>query len=274
MKQFVALTVILMICLSVADADAQWPRGKQKGYVQASYGRGTADQGYDPDGNVEPLGGVDDPQELDDKGLYMYAEYGLSETMTLVMSSYAKRLGVQTATDQTHTKGVADLTLVLRYAAFKGEKWVVSTETGMRVPSGYDPAATPPLGSGEIDFLFGATAGLSLHPTPGYLGSSFGFRARGGIISNEYYGHIEAGMFPHPKLLVRGRMDFVESTAHETSAFDVMTQVTEQGYLTVGPGLSILATGKWQVHLDARWTTRGRTTSKIGSVAGGVAFLW
>ena len=181
---------------------------------------------------------------------------------------------MKTATDQTLTKGVADLSLKIRFTALERNNLVVSTEAGLWVPAGYDPDDTPPLGSGEFDAVAGVSAGLSLYPIPAYLSSSFGIRLRGGIITNEFYGHAEGGAFAHPKLLIRGRLDLVESTSDNTTTFDVMEQVTEQGYITVGPGVSVIASSSWQLHVDARWTVKGRTTSKIKSVGAGIAYTW
>lgn len=274
MKRYAIVAAAAMLVFAASAAEAQWPRGKGKGYLQASIGHGSADRGYDADGVSGPLGSAADPQKYEESGLYLYGEYGLGPRLTVIGSTYAKRLEVSTATDRTQTKGVADLMIKIRYAALQRGNLVVSTEGGLRVPTGYDEAAAPPLGSGEFDVTFGVSSGLSLHPTPGYISSSLGMRLRGGIVTNEIYAHVEGGVFPHPKLLLRGRLDLIESTSDKTTVFDVMTQVTEQGYLTVGPGVSVLATKSWQIHADARWTVKGRTTSKIGSVGGGVAYLW
>lgn len=273
MKSF-ATFCFLIFCVLASQADAQWPRGQGKGYAQFSLGQAQADQSFDANRNKGPLGTTTDPEDYTEWAFYRYFEYGLTDLVTLTASSVGKRIQVKNRIGEHRTTGFSDLVVQLRYTVLQKGPLVVSPHVGLKVPTGYSSSSAPPLGSGSLDAQANVSFGLSLHPTPGYLSGSLGFQFRGNTVQNEYYGHFEGGFFPTPKVLLRGRLDLVESTSNSVNSFTMMVQNTEQGYLHAGPGLSILFSPKWQWHTDARWTLTGRTTSKLFTVISGLAYVW
>ena len=96
----------------------------------------------------------------------------------------------------------------------------------------------------------------------------------GGDIQDEYIGYVEGGLSVGKKFLVRGCADLTESTTNTISSSSTLNQVLEQGYLTAGPGFSVLFSPHWQLHTDLRWTVDGRTTAKLFHVIAGLAYLW
>ena len=65
--RFAMLSLALFVLLFVAyDAQAQWPRGKGKGYVQLSVGRADASRGFDANRNRGPLGSLENPETYDE----------------------------------------------------------------------------------------------------------------------------------------------------------------------------------------------------------------
>lgn len=275
MKGFFTISILLLLCsILVLDADAQWPRKKGKGYAQVSLGRAAADKGFDASRKSGPLGSFNNPEDYTEFAVYAYMEYGLSDQATLVASTYGKRIRVVDDLGSHYTTGLSDLIVQIRYTILEKGPLVISPHIGFKTPMGYDSGSAPPLGSGSADLLANAALGYSLHPAPAYLGMSFGLQFRGGSIQNEYYGHVEGGVYVNPKFLLRGRLDLVESTKNSISTFSTMDQIVEQGAVMVGPGLSALFSPEWQLHADARWTVAGRTTSQLFSVIVGLAYVW
>lgn len=267
-----------LLCIAVllvpAVAHAQWPRGAGKGYVQLGLGTAGATEGFDVDRNLGQLGSSDNPEEFSEIAFYAYAEYGLSEQWTFIASTFGKNMEAENRTNSFSTSGLSDLTVNLRYSLPQMGSVVISPQFGVKLPTGYDANAAPPLGSGDLDIMGSLQVGISFYPAPAYAGLSLGYKQRGGIPQDELYGHLEAGVFADPSVLLRARLDFIESTTNDADGFTILNQVPEQGYVTAGPGLSVILAENWHAHLDARWTVAGRTTAQITSVIAGVAYVW
>ena len=266
-------SLALFVFLFVAyDAQAQWPRGKGKGYVQLSVGRADASRGFDANRNRGPLGSLENPETYDETALYAYGEYGLTNRFTLIASTFFKSAEGQNLNGSFSNAGLSDLTVLLRYSLPQVGPLVISPQVGLNIPTGYDPDDSPPLGSGDLDVIAQVTFGF--YPLPAYLGSGLGFKQRGGAIQNEFTSYLEAGYFLRKNLLLRGRGDLIESTTNTASSFSMLDQVPEQGYVNVGPGVSVILSENWQLHADLRWTVSGRTTASLTSGTVGLAFVW
>lgn len=265
---------VLLILLFPLTTQAQWPRGTGQGYAQISLGTASATDGFNANRNLGTLGSADNPEEFHEVAFYAYAEYGLNAQWTLIASTFGKSMEAENRTDRFSTSGLSDVTLQLRYSLPQFGSVVVSPQVGVKLPTGYDATAAPPLGSGARDWMGSLQVGISFYPFPGYAGLSAGYRQRGGIPQDEVYGHLEAGVFVDPSILLRLRLDFIESTTNDSDGFTILNQVPEQGYVTVGPGFSVMLGGHWQIHIDPRWTVAGRTTAQIVNVIAGVAYVW
>ena len=76
MKRLTGVCFFLFSSFLALDVDAQWPRGKGKGYGQISFGRATADQGFGADRNTIPLGSSTDPEDYAELAFYGYFGHG------------------------------------------------------------------------------------------------------------------------------------------------------------------------------------------------------
>ena len=264
---------ILWDTVYVAELSAQWPRGKGSGYLQVSVGGAVADQQFDQNRDIEILGSSDNPDEFSEIATYIYFEYGITDNLTLVTSTFAKRMRVENNFTKDITTGFSDIVPQLRYS-FSTGNLVISPQVGVKIPTGYNKSDSPPLGSGEVDFLMSTQAGYSLYPLPVYVGTGFGFKKRGGFQSDELFGHFEVGYETDKQFLLRFRGSFIESTSNTPSSFDITEQNGEQAWVKVGPGVTLMINDRWQANLDPSWTINGRTTAKIFSLIGGVAFQW
>ena len=273
-KVLPAIAISCLLLITTFDAYAQWPRGKGKGYVQFSLGRADASRGYDARRNLGPLGSLENPESYGETAVYAYGEYGLTNKLTLIASTFFKDTVGENLNGAFTNAGLSDLTVQLRYSLPQLGPLVISPQVGLSIPTGYDPDDSPPLGSGEFDVLAQATVGVSFWPIPAYLGSGFGIKLRGGDIQDEVIAYLESGYFITKNVLVRGRADLTESTTNTTTGFSMLDQVPEQGYVTMGPGLSVVLSPKWQLHADLRWTVTGRTTARLFSGILGLAYIW
>ncbi len=273
-KIVVILAVSGILAFWIQPVNAQWARGKDKIYTSAAVGLATADQGFDARGNTGVLGEADIPEDFTDRALYLYLEYGLTDDLTIIASTFAKSMTVGSLIGSYSTTGLSDITTTLRYTIPIRGALKVSPEIGLKLPTGYDENAAPPLGSGKFDSRIGSSFGLSLDPViPGYIGASFGFSFKGGPISNETYGHLEAGLRPIEKLFLRSRLDFINSTSNSGSENNSqLGLVLEQAYYTAGPGVTFILNEQIQINADLRWTVAGRTTAKLSSGIIGIAF--
>ena len=241
--------------------------------MQVSMGGAVADQQFDQNRDIEILGSSDNPDEFSEIATYIYFEYGITDNLTLVTSTFAKRMRVENNFTKDITTGFSDIVPQLRYS-FSTGNLVISPQFGVKIPTGYNKDDSPPLGSGEVDFLMSTQAGYSLYPLPVYVGTGFGFKKRGGFQSDELFGHFEIGFETDKQFLLRFRGSFIESISNTPSSFDITQQNGEQAWVKVGPGVTLMINDRWQANLDPSWTINGRTTAKIFSLIGGVAFQW
>ncbi|GAB5521410.1 MAG: hypothetical protein RhofKO_36610 [Rhodothermales bacterium] len=258
----------------IADAQAQWPRQPGSGYVQVSYGSASTDRAFLANGERGTLGSTDRPEEFDETAIYVYGEFGVLPNLTLIGNAYTKRMEATTPDETFFNSGWADAFVYLRYSLPQLGPVVLSPQVGVKVPLGYDVEETPPLGSSETDLHFHLLGGASLHPFPGYVGASAGYQVRQGIPENEWILHAEAGAFLDPRILLRVRVDRTNSVTDTGTAISTLGLVPEQGYTTVGPGLSLIVHENVQAHFDLRWTVDGRTTAALTKFFAGIAYVW
>ncbi|MEO1477068.1 MAG: hypothetical protein AAFV01_00675 [Bacteroidota bacterium] len=266
--------LLLTLLLLPTEAQAQWPRGQGNGYVQLGLGLAGADRGFDGDRNLGPLGSEDNPETYSEFAVYAYGEVGITDRLTAIASTFLRSSVAENMDGEFVNGGLSDVTLQLRYSFPQIGPLVVSPQVGVRLPTGYDAEDSPPLGSGEADLLAEVQWGVSLWPTPAYVGGSVGYRQRGGLIEDEILAVLEAGYFVTEAFLLRARGDLTESTSNEITDFSQLGLPPEQGFLTLGPGVTVVLSERWQLNGDLRWTVSGRTTARIVNGVVGLALVW
>ncbi|MEM1094311.1 MAG: hypothetical protein AAGJ10_06880 [Bacteroidota bacterium] len=264
-------SLIACAFLFTADAHAQWPRSPGSGYVQVSYGNGSADRAFLANGDRGTLGST---EQFEEQAVYLYAELGLVPNLMLVANAYAKAMDATTPDETFSNSGWADAFLYLRYSFLQIGPVVISPQVGVKLPLGYEVDDVPPLGSSESDLHLHVLAGASLDPFPGYAAASAGYQVRQGIPENEWRLHAEAGAFLDPRILLRVRLDRTNSVTNTGEVITTLGIVPEQGFTTVGPGLSLIMHENVQAHLDLRWTVEGRTTAALTQFFAGIAYVW
>ena len=248
-------------------------------------------------------------EELSDKNISAYLEYGLLERLTLVASLLYKHLVYKNTEvkvfksdvlDTTITRlhpdeirtGLADLELRLRWRLLLNPA-VVSLSLGGKFPLGYNvdrdgngtlgtgglglgPSPVDgadskvPLGTGENDIDTRLLVGKSLYPFPGYLTSTVGYRQRGGAFSDEFFYGFEAGV-TYKRLLVKGAVEGMH-TMGDCGAMGRGGLVGDQDILKVAPGLIWSLSKHLEIGVDLFHIAAGCNTAAGTTYAVGLAF--
>ena len=234
---------------------------------------------------------VDPQEELSDRGLSAYLEYGLLDRLTLVASLPYKSLSFTNprearyfeALDSTIVRehpdqsasGLADLELRLRWRLLL-DPAVVSLAAGGKLPLGYEvpgelPESYVPLGTGETDAEVRLLVGRSLYPVPGYVTGTLGYRLRGGEYGNELFHGLEAG-YSWNRLLVKGVVEGIQTLGDCGATGETGGLVGDQNNLKLSPGLIWSINDRLEISADLFHIAAGCNTAAGTTYAVGLAF--
>ena len=267
-----------------------WTQAKG-GFYSKLAGLSFSSRAYlDADGNREDRA-VDPREELSDRGLSAYLEYGLLDRLTVVASLPYKRLDfrkpaearyfpsldttiVERHPDQS-ASGLADLELRLRWRLLL-DPAVVSLAAGGKFPLGYEvprelPESYVPLGTGETDAELRLLVGRSLYPVPGYVTGTLGYRLRGGEYGNELFHGLEAG-YSWNRLLVKGVVEGIRTLGDCGATGETGGLVGDQNNLKLSPGLIWSINDRLEISADLFHIAAGCNTAAGTTYALGLAF--
>lgn len=184
------IAVGILGSLSMQTARAQaWPLPKGDAYVKLSLQDSRAAKQYRFDGEVKPYADNVDGDAFFDRSLYLYAEYGLTNDLTLVTLVPYKRLRVLDAAFEYETEGIGSLILGLRIGLKErlgirpDSRHALATTISATIPTGYTRNFTPAIGPGQLDLQGTLSYGISMYPFPGYAQAWLGYRYR-----SQFYG--------------------------------------------------------------------------------------
>ncbi len=234
---------------------------------------------------------VDPREELSDRGLSAYLEYGLLDRLTLVASLPYKRLVFRNprearyfeALDSTIVRqhpdqsrsGLADLELRLRWRLLL-DPAVVSLAAGGKFPLGYEvpteiPESYVPLGTGETDAEVRLLVGKSLYPLPAYVTGTLGYRRRGGDFGDELFHGLEAG-YSYNRLLVKGVVEGIQTLGDCGAMGEGGGLIGDQNSLKLSPGLIWSFNDRLEISADLFHIASGCNTAAGTTYALGLAF--
>ena len=174
--------------VGAGEARAQaWTQPREHAYLKLSHGRATASEQYRFDGEVAPYADDVDGDAFFDRSVYLYAEYGLTDDLTLVALVPYKRLRVQDAAFEQASEGFGSIQVGLRISlednlGIAGERHAVAANVSASVPTGYTRNFAPSVGSGQVDVQALFSYGASLWPVlPGYAQAALGYRYRSAL---------------------------------------------------------------------------------------------
>lgn len=212
------ITVVLLSAGSAAPARAgAWTQPAGGFYQKFEMATTRTDREYDDSGQRTGFSSGLTPAEYRRAEVRWYGEYGLASAWTLVGSLAWQSGEVEELAARFRTRGISDARLGVRRALGHGP-WVTAVGLEFKVPTGYEPADFPALGTGDPD------AGVSLQAGRGfgraYVNGEVGYRVRGGAPRDEIPFSAEIGWAPAGRLqlrgTVRGRMSLAGTFATGT----------------------------------------------------------
>lgn len=285
---------ILLLCsvtmLPTLSWAGGWTQELGKIYGKITYGTSSANEVYRFDGELKfptdnaPYTVRDYP--LADRSLFLYAEYGLRDDLTLIGNLAMKRSIITTPVERTETQGIADIGLAAKYRVWKDDAHVLSATLGVAIPTGYTRDLTPPLGSGNVNLELAANYGYSLWPLPAYATASAGYRLRPSIFvgstetatyqdpnyADELFMDAEAGYTIADLVLIHGVARFLSSTRIGTNDFDIQHPPETQQYLKVGGGAIVKLPQGFELGADLMVTPMGKKASNSLDLMIGIAW--
>jgi hypothetical protein len=285
------LSLLLLLLLPGSSRAGAWVQDLGKIYAKISYGTSSANTIYRFDGELKfPTdNGAQTVRDypLADRGLYLYAEYGLTPDLTLVGSAIFRRSVITTPVERRTTAGMGDVSLAGRYRFASIGQQVVSGTLGVSLPTGYSRDLAPALGSGNLNIELAGNYGVSLYPLPAYVTATLGYRLRPSIFlsgledtsqtfepnfANEVFSDLEAGYTFGGHFLLHGVARFLFSTRSDDNDFDVNHPPETQQYIKLGGGLIVMMDNGLQLSADAFVTPYGRKTANSFDLFLGVAW--
>lgn len=231
----------------------------------------TSDE-WSVDGEEQEIA-ADDPRITDvwfrDVSFYAYAEYGLTDRLTLVSSVPLKILtstftqnpggGLPPRRVTLTNRGLGDMWISMRRAVTV-QPFGLSIQGGVKIPLYGEPEqkgflTVPPLGTGSADAEIGAYMGKSLYPLGGYVSGGIAYRFRGGDVHDEIPFNIEAG-YTHRGLFAKIRLDGVRNTDRPGGS----VIAGDEDYLKLSPTLAWSFTDRFVLAFEAFHTFWGRNT--------------
>ncbi|MEM1052434.1 MAG: hypothetical protein AAGI28_10105 [Pseudomonadota bacterium] len=198
MPKFVnaCLAVSCLAIPSTAYAGA-WPAEKGESYQKLAFNIFDTDERF---GDELP-----EFENFQDFNLTYYAEFGVDEDVTLIVSVPYKDLENTSAGVTTRNSGLGDVDLGVKYNLSDGP-FVVSVQALTKLPFLYSENADLPIGNGQVDvegrFLVGRSLGKL-----GYFGAEAGYRYRAEEPVDEFRYLIEYGFDLSNEVYVRAKLD-------------------------------------------------------------------
>jgi hypothetical protein len=277
-----AITVCVLLWGTLAHAGA-WAQEDQGLYLQLSVGAESATEQYKESGETFQLLSEDDKGSFQSLSSFLYAEFGLLPSFTVVASSAYRVVQLDSTQVKSTTRGIGDFRFGARYQILE-KPLVLSAFVGAKFPTGYTPdppelrAAT--LGNGVSAYEGRLLIGRSFYPAPIYVSAEVGFRLRGsrataGGTTVDYPPEIpyflELGWGPTDWLWLRGVVDGVQGTGDPVAIEGISLTPLTQHYTKVGPSVIFSFLDSYQLQLNYAYTLLGVNALKSQQLTLGLA---
>lgn len=261
---------LLAAPVALPAAAQAWTMPAGEAYVKLAYGATRAAEQFTFAGDAAPyLDGVDGDAFRDDSA-YLYAEVGVREHLTLVLSAPYKRLTVEGRAFRYRTQALGTVSLGARMALLpllgvRSGPHALSAALTAHVPTGYTRNYAPSAGTGQVDVQGSLAYGVSLWPVPAYVQAALGYRYRSAFygfsrtldcvprddvncvaaarpdFGEEVVYAAEAGLTPFGgAVLVQGLVQGVWSVRAPDIGFSAFNPTpTRQRYLKLGGGVTV-----------------------------------
>lgn len=274
-------SIILLFGITFYSSFAQaWVKSCGDVYVKFFYDAVTAKEQFAFDGAVKPMADNVSENAFFDRSLYLYAEGGLSNEITLSASLPYKRVITRDASFKYTTYAFGSAQIGTRYklnelVGITGWADALATNFALTLPLGYTRNFTPSAGAGQVDAEISLNYGRSFHPIPAYAQAGLGFKYRSAIYAlskavdcvegvdknctpdkkadygDEITFAISGGYNLTKWLLLTLQTSGVFSVSKPTEGFSVANPIpTKQRYLKIGAGVRTTPIENFGVSFD------------------------
>lgn len=268
---------------------AAWTAPPRSIYAKLSYSASSANEQFGFGGLTRPIvDGISD-YPFADRSVYLYAEYGLKERLTLIGQLPFKRVFVHDRLFRYRTTGLGDVGLGARYRLGARGPWVLSAAGLLNIPTGYSHASRPPLGPGSVDVTAGLELGRSFYPRPGYATAALGYTYRSSArvtgvagadsaatvnYADQLRYTLETGWTIRQRVTLKALVHGVYALRAGGTAFTITSIPSSERYFKVGGGAALRVTPHFDLTADVGVTPFGRNTAKSIDITLGVATSW
>jgi len=244
------LTALFLLWVPSNAFPGAWTQPKGTQYNKVSFSFFWSTHAYDIDGDVTLLS---DNGEFQDWNLCWYQEYGILDYLTIITSIPYKYVRYEDNNLVSDTWGLGDGEIGGKVLLL-GNPFVMSLQTMLKVPLGYEKDEVVPIGNDQVDAEVRLLFGKSLYPVPAYAGAEIGYRVRGEDPSDEIRYLVEFGYTFVPWLSGRLKLDGALSVGNgrEEKLTPNLTLTNEYNY----GKLEITASFKVRenVFIEGTWT--------------------
>lgn len=313
----IAAALLFAVFLACSANGQAWTQPQGTVFVKASLGLASTSERYDHRGEVVAYDAripTDAGAAFSDRSIYLYAEYGAADGITLIGLLPLKQLSVLEPGEgiveerQTTDLGSAFLGLRIGLEDRVGlpALWALSANLGLRFPLGYRRDISPAVGAGQIDADFFASIGRSLWPIPAYVQAGAGYRFRTGIYglsrrvacgadapagspcrysgteidySDELLGRFEAGYTIADRAQLKALAEILWSTETPESLEELGIAFQPEGfpqqrYVRLGGGASLLLFGKTSLSIQGFAAPYARNALRAVEIFVGLQTIW
>ncbi|AXT61044.1 hypothetical protein D1816_12025 [Aquimarina sp. AD10] len=280
------LKYLVFVCLLFSvfhTVNAQWVKGKKKGYYKLSAWSLVADQHYTDTGNIDPNA---------TRGLFnlsFYGEYGITNKLDIIayvpfFSRTYQNDQVSGTTGEVILEGedlnsIGDSDIGLRYSIVQHNKLALSASLKLGLPIGEDTGGSDgsfQTGDGEFNQLLQLDLGIPiiLKEIPLYIKTFLGFNNRTQNFSDELHFGGEVGIsFWKNKIWLIGRLSTVQSLQNgdrsaQSSQGSIFANNIE--YTSLGGEIAYYITKKIGLSFSYTSTIDGRIVYANPALSGGI----
>ncbi|QEM70270.1 transporter [Geobacter sp. FeAm09] len=253
---------VLLVAVSAATAFAgAWTEPRGAFYEKLSYNYYYAHETFDGGGNRAGTAGNG---KFTDNNISNYAEYGLTDDLTVINALTYKWLENENDDSRATAAGIGDVDLGARYKLHESHAGIVSAQVLVKIPGTYGKSDPLPLGNGQVDAELRFLYGRSLYPfIPGYANVELGYRWRTDGPADELRYLAEFGLDFTKSVYGRVKLDGIYSMDNgrklDGSGNPTATNNFDLGKLDVAVGYKIGPA--WGLELSCRPDIYGQNTA-------------
>jgi len=193
-KKMAAGMIVTGLGMGTAHADP-FVEAKGQGRVIISAIHTESSRGFDNNGNVSDI------PDYDQNQIYVQAQYGLTDDLTILLTPSYRDVDVKGG-DSTSGLGYTDVGA--RYRLAYGDNWIVSAQGLVRIPGKKRADRIAQVGNtdAEYDLRIGGAYTMG----PAFVSAEGGYRLRAGDPPNEFHADFVIGGHVAPKVMLLGTM--------------------------------------------------------------------